>query len=335
MAYIGLDYGHGNNTFPPDKGVYVDGKGYAEHDFNAKLGLKLKKKLIDAGHKIYEAQPANAPDVNLNQRIRQYNNHGVDLVWSVHANANSNEDAQGRCAFYWHTSSQSKKAADLLVDEIKKAGYSTHGHGLHASQRGSWTNLAICRDTAMPAVLSENGFMTNDEPGINDDFELIFGSKQEEYTDELAKAHFNAIQRYFDLEPGKKAKKVSKPSKPKPSKSKTSNKANLIVDGKWGSATTKALQKALGTGYSDGILSSQSRNSVTKALYGGITWGSGGSPTVEVLQRKVGSKVDGLLGPDTVRKLQSYLGTPVDGVISRPSSMVVEELQKRLNAGTF
>ncbi|MFD2654502.1 peptidoglycan-binding domain-containing protein [Gracilibacillus thailandensis] len=55
---------------------------------------------------------------------------------------------------------------------------------------------------------------------------------------------------------------------------------------------------------------------------------------VKALQKKVGSKADGYLGPNTVRKLQAHLGTPVDGVISEPS-MMVEELQRRLNAGTF
>lgn len=118
-------------------------------------------------------------------------------------------------------------------------------------------------------------------------------------------------------------------SKPAPAKTK------IAVDGKWGKETTRALQRALGTPV-DGIISRQLRNSVTQALYGGtVHFGRGGSPMVRALQKKVGAKVDGYLGPETVRKLQRYLGTVVDGVISRPSSMMVRELQKRLNNGTF
>lgn len=130
-----------------------------------------------------------------------------------------------------------------------------------------------------------------------------------------------------------------KVSKPKPSKTgsstakKTNSKANLKVDGKWGKSTTRALQKSLGTTV-DGVFSSQPRNAVTQALYGGVTWGSNGSPAVRSLQRKVGSNADGKLGPATIRALQKHLGTPQDGVLSRPS-MVVKELQRRLNAGTF
>ena len=118
-------------------------------------------------------------------------------------------------------------------------------------------------------------------------------------------------------------------SKPKPS-----TKSNLIVDGKWGTDVTKALQKALGTPV-DGIISKQSRNSVTTSLYSNtVQFGSGGSVMIRALQRKLKVTADGLLGPATVRALQKLLGTPVDGVLSRPS-MVVKELQRRLNAGTF
>src|SRR5690625_1819464 len=109
--------------------------------------------------------------------------------------------------------------------------------------------------------------------------------------------------------------------------------AKLKVDGKWGSATTRELQRALGT-TADGIISSQPRNSVTQALYGGVTFGSKGSPMVKELQRKVGAKVDGKLGAETVRKLQAYLGTVRDGRLSRPS-LVVKEMQRRLNNGKF
>lgn len=113
-----------------------------------------------------------------------------------------------------------------------------------------------------------------------------------------------------------------------------SSGANLVVDGKWGESTNEALQVALNT-TKDGVLSGQVHNSVTDALYGGVEYGGGGSLVIEALQRRVGAGVDGLLGPGTVRALQDYLGTPQDGVISRPSSKVVEKMQKRLNAGTF
>ncbi|MCK0471386.1 M23 family metallopeptidase [Halalkalibacter sp. APA_J-10(15)] len=110
--------------------------------------------------------------------------------------------------------------------------------------------------------------------------------------------------------------------------------ANLNEDGKWGNQTTRALQEHLAT-VVDGYLSNQSRNSITQALYGTtVQFGTGGSLVIRALQRKLKVKDDGLLGPITVRALQKNLGTVQDGKLSRPS-MVVRELQRQLNNGTF
>ncbi|GGP16460.1 peptidoglycan recognition protein family protein [Oceanobacillus neutriphilus] len=132
-----------------------------------------------------------------------------------------------------------------------------------------------------------------------------------------------------------KGVKVSKPKKTQTgSEQITKPKANLSVDGKWGDSTTLALQKALGTPQ-DGIISKQPRNSATQSLYGNtVQFGNGGSNVIVALQKKIGAGTDGKLGPGTIRSLQKYLGTPVDGVLSRPS-IVVKEMQRRLNAGTF
>jgi|SRR5699024_7714751 len=115
---------------------------------------------------------------------------------------------------------------------------------------------------------------------------------------------------------------------------KTTRKSKLTVDGKWGKDTTRALQRALKTPV-DGIVSKQPQNSVSQSLYGNtVRFGSGGSVVIKALQRKIKVTADGKLGPATVKALQKYLGTVQDGVLSRPS-LVVKELQRRLNDGTF
>ena len=128
------------------------------------------------------------------------------------------------------------------------------------------------------------------------------------------------------------SKSTPKPSKPKPSTSKITLKA----DGKWGNKTTEALQEYLNTP-KDGIISNQRRNTVTESLYGTTVQfsGSGNSNVIVALQSKLGNlKADGLLGPATVKRLQANLGTTQDSKLSRPS-LVVKEMQRRLNAGTF
>lgn len=46
-------------------------------------------------------------------------------------------------------------------------------------------------------------------------------------------------------------------------------------------------------------------------------------------------KIDGDWGPESIRALQRYLNAPVDGVISKPKSITIIALQRRLNEGRF
>lgn len=271
MVTVALDIGHGSNTFPGGKGIYKNGKGYAEHDFNSKLVIAIDKLLKQSGVNTLIYQKPYKPDVNLTKRTNYYNSKGVDLVYSIHANYNANTAVNGRCVFYWHTSKASKRMADITVAEIKAAGYSTHGNGLHASKRGSWTNLHICRATNAPAVLVENGFMSGSK-----DFDLVFGSKQSEYVKDMAVVHAKSICKFFGIsykgdgtsvtvKPSKPTSKPSKPTSskpkptPKPSKSKTSRRNgikaiqrklnrykvnNIKVDGYDGPDTQRAVIKA-------------------------------------------------------------------------------------------
>src|SRR5699024_9983246 len=124
--------------------------------------------------------------------------------------------------------SKSKDLAFKYAEEVKKAGYSTHGNGTHASKRGSWTNLHICRETKAPAVLTENGFMTGDK-----DFNLVFGAKQEQYINDMAQVHVKAIQSWLgESFNGKVKPSKPVPSKPKPSKPQTSTPASDRVESK-------------------------------------------------------------------------------------------------------
>lgn len=112
----------------------------------------------------------------------------------------------------------------------------------------------------------------------------------------------------------------------------------LSVDGYWGVATTKALQRMLGTTV-DGIVSGQDAGNMASVNRGGLvsaSWktGRGGSQMVRALQRKIGVSADGYFGKNTCKALQRYLGTTQDGIVSSPSSMV-KALQRKLNAGSF
>lgn len=107
----------------------------------------------------------------------------------------------------------------------------------------------------------------------------------------------------------------------------------LKVDGWWGSATSAALQRAVGT-TADGEIWHQWPSTRQAACTTGWCYDktAKGSPAIAALQRLLGVTDDGLMGEGTIRALQARMGTPVDGRLDGPSRCVIE-LQRRLNAG--
>src|SRR3546814_10394886 len=83
-----------------------------------------------------------------------------------------------------------------------------------------------------------------------------------------------------------------------------SRRSSDLVDGMWGTSTTRRLQKVLGTSQ-DGTVSSQ--NSDWRASNPGLTLGwqwvgnPRGSRVIAALQDVLGVRTDGILGPDSIR----------------------------------
>jgi resuscitation-promoting factor RpfA len=86
----------------------------------------------------------------------------------------------------------------------------------------------------------------------------------------------------------------------------------LVVDGKFGPATTRALQGWVGVS-KDGSLSTSD---------------------IKALQSKVGAAADGKIGPETTRKLRAAIGLGSNGARDfRSDSSTVKSLQNFLNSG--
>ncbi|MBL5776984.1 N-acetylmuramoyl-L-alanine amidase [Bacillus sporothermodurans] len=229
-----LSYGHGADTANKAHSKFVMNKGkmYEEHTFNAKVGVKTKKIVEAHGITVLEVQPPNGSDVPLRTRTNKANSWGADLYYSIHANAGASS-AKGVCAFYWSTSKSGKKLAELYAKFAKEAGLPLYHNGSYASVKGTWNDFHELRETAMTAVLTENGFMTNSE-----DFKRIFENAGN-FHDVIAEIHAKVILSFFGVkyDPDKSGVKptISKPSKPATSKPTEKPKKDIHrvkVDGK-------------------------------------------------------------------------------------------------------
>lgn len=212
MAYIGIDIGHGSNTWSSGggKGVVVSGITYQEHNFNSIVAKKLKTLLEQSGHKVtFGVQQPNSPDTSLASRTSRFNAEKVDILISVHANwvGNFGNSTNGIAAFYdgyisgsWRLN-QSLKLAKTIMARYKAQGQSIYtggmgdGQGAIPSYSGSWTDFHMNRVSTMPSVLMELGFMSG-----NKDFDKIFGSQQAKYTDQMAQGMLEGINAYFGVE---------------------------------------------------------------------------------------------------------------------------------------
>lgn len=211
MAYIGIDIGHGSNTWSSGggKGVVVNGKTYEEHNFNSIVAKKLKALLEQSGHKVtFGVQQPNSPDTSLRSRTNRFNAEGVDFMISIHANwiGSFGNATNGIGLFYASYSNglrrtESLKASKLIMNEFINQGQTIYngglgdGRGSIPSTYNSWTNFHMTREVGMPAILAELGFMSG-----NRDFDKIFGSQQAKYTTEMAEGIAKGLNKYFGVE---------------------------------------------------------------------------------------------------------------------------------------
>lgn len=194
-AELHNDIGHGKNTYPPNKGV----PGLPEFEFNSAVGREVKI-ILKGIVPTYEAQPFNGYDIPLVTRTNNYNarweKNKEAIGISNHANANGNPDVRGFGVFYWHSSPEAKKLAEMLLDEYKKEfsdreQYPIWGTGLFASKPDSWTDLHMCRETDGVFVLVEWEFMTNP-----DSLKLL---KSDDYRKRCAFVNARTVCRWYGI----------------------------------------------------------------------------------------------------------------------------------------
>lgn len=180
---VSIDAGHGMNTggkrtpklnkdlIINNKVVKKKGQIIHEFEFNILVSKALKKALERCG---VEAKIVNDEtgkvDTPLNTRAIRANTFGSDLHISCHYNAiGSCDNFQTRCHGLLvlktiNRSSKTDKLASYVHDAIK--GNYSHDYGVGIDKNWSGFTLAILRQTNMPAILIEYGFMDYEEEAI-------------------------------------------------------------------------------------------------------------------------------------------------------------------------
>ncbi len=151
-----IDPGHGGDDF----GTHSLGTPrYQEKYLNMSTAQMVKKFLQQFGYKIVMTRTDDT-FISLEQRAIFANNQNPVLFVSIHYNSAPSRDAEGIEVFFYRTDpdkgrvAKSKQLAQAILDRTLS--------NTQAKSRGvKHGNFAVIRETKMPAVLIEGGFLTN------------------------------------------------------------------------------------------------------------------------------------------------------------------------------
>lgn len=171
---IVIDPGH---DYGKDYGAEstIDGVTYSETVLNMQVADKLKTELQNRGYNVIMTrnlgeQPSYGSLVaSLTHRVDVANNANADFFISVHHNS-AGETAKGVLTLYSSEAQDSKFGGKLDSNRIERSRQmatlinNNIANKLGLNNRGGQEqNLFVCRNTNIPAVLVEVGFITNKE----------------------------------------------------------------------------------------------------------------------------------------------------------------------------
>ena len=178
---ICLDPGHGGAELGA-----IGPSGVREAQINLAIALKLRDQLLKTGATVFMTRDDDS-DVSLNDRVEIAKKKDADLLVSIHNNALPDGrdpiKEHGTSTYYYHP--QSHQLAQVLEMALAK------GAGLQPIG-ARYQNLALCRPSAMQAVLVEVGFMVNP-----DEYALLI---DENFQKRAAIALKNGLLSYFGRE---------------------------------------------------------------------------------------------------------------------------------------
>lgn len=184
-----LDAGHGVET----PGKRSPDETLREYKYCREIAQKVKDILTSKGIKVVFIMENIDEDVALSKRCKTVNQICKTdncILVSIHCDAYGS-DGKWHTASGWsarvslNASSKSKELAGYLFDSAKSHNLKTRQY--RPTEKYWQQNLAICRDTNCPAVLTENLFQDNEE-----DVKFLLAHK-----DEIADLHVQGILEYI------------------------------------------------------------------------------------------------------------------------------------------
>jgi len=239
MPTVVLDAGHGGY----DAGA-VNGSRLEKND-NLRMALAVGALLRNCGFNVIYTRSTDV-FVPLTERAAISNRANADLFVSFHRNGSTNPNANGfENWVYTNASAKSVAAANYILDRVVAVGVQSNRGIKHG-------NFVVLRETRAPAVLIENGFISNLEDN------RLFDSKFDSYAQAIA----SGIARTFGttcVPPGPPLRPppptAPGPGAPSPEEYRRNVATiqqrlnsqygqNLTVDGIWGPNSNRALIRA-------------------------------------------------------------------------------------------
>lgn len=218
-----LNPGHGGKD--PGAVAY----GMKEKDINLQIMFGCKEELERHGVKVFTSKMKDENDP-LAEVVREANASKADIFLSFHTNAGKGNGSE---TYYYGTSTEGKKLAELCEKYARELGQNAHGK--QPVKKGN--SLYVIKNTNMPAVLCECAFIDNDED--NDIVDTVAEQKA------FGVAYAKAILEYFGI------KYIAKgePVKSEPAKAESVASKGYLVK-----VTTGALNIRSGAGTANKVV---------------------------------------------------------------------------------
>lgn len=170
-----VDQGHN----PSGVNAGAEGFGVREQDITYQVGQFLYN-ILSTDYRFTAKLSRPTPETtlgynntsSLRERVTQANNWPADYFISIHANANENPDINGSEVYVQNSYTPAwYLAMDVLAEIVRRVGTKYNGVFVNPS-------LYVLRNTNMPAILVELGYITNYEDNqlmLQEPYQFAYG----------------------------------------------------------------------------------------------------------------------------------------------------------------